>query len=129
MPIKLFTRFALTLLFAFVFASAGAQAKTERRTIDTERFERLQKSKNAVIVDVRTAEEYNAGRIPGAVHIDVQKDDFTQRIQSLDKKKTYLLYCKSGRRSEKAMNLLYDNGFRNVYHLKGGYTAWSATKK
>ena len=101
----------------------------ERKTISGEKFERKMKKKNAVVLDVRTSEEYNAGHIPGAVHIDVLKDDFTQQIQPLDKKKTYLLYCKSGRRSEKALNTLYTNGFKKVYHLEGGFTRWTGAKE
>ena len=84
---------------------------------------------NAVVIDVRTAEEYAAGHIPGALHMDVQKEDFTSQIQALDKSKTYLLYCKSGRRSEKALNILYNEDYKKAYHLKGGILAWTGAKE
>ena len=79
---------------------------------------------SAIILDVRTAEEFNSGHIENARLMDVQKDDFIQQLSSLDKNKTYLIYCRSGKRSEKALNLLTEQGFKKAYHLKGGYLAW-----
>jgi rhodanese-related sulfurtransferase len=101
-----------------------AQVNTGKRTITEKRFERKMQKKSAVLLDVRTPEEFQSGHLPGAVNIDVQKDDFEQNIQPLDKNKTYLIYCKSGRRSEKALKMLYDAGFKKAYHLKGGIIAW-----
>ena len=109
------------LVFSF---PSQAQLNTKKKTISERKFERKMQKKNAVVLDVRTTEEFQAGHLPGAVNIDVQKDDFGQNIQPLDKSKTYLVYCKSGRRSEKALKMLYDAGFKNAYHLKGGITAW-----
>ena len=127
MPIK--TIF-LSLLFSAFFAAAHAQVHTGRKTLSQKSFARKMKKKNVVLIDVRTSEEYNAGHLPGALHMDVLKqEDFKQQMAPLPKKQTYLLYCKSGRRSEKALNILYDSGFKKVYHLKGGYTAWQGAKE
>lgn len=52
-----------------------------------------------VVVDVRTAGEYAAGHVAGAINIDVESGDFASAIGTLDKSKTYLVYCHSGRRS------------------------------
>lgn len=79
---------------------------------------------NVVVLDVRTPEEFKQGHIENAVLIDVNESNFTEKVQSLDRHMTYLLYCRSGKRSEKALNILDSSGFRKAFHLKGGYLEW-----
>lgn len=77
------------------------------------------------LIDVRTPEEFNEGHIENAVNIDFYSDQFIDEInKSLDKNKTVFLYCKSGGRSGKAYTMLKENGFKEVYDLKGGYSNW-----
>jgi rhodanese-related sulfurtransferase len=119
------------ILFFMVFAlttgtvSLYAQESKDRRSISEKKFNRLMKKNNTVVIDVRTAEEFSSGHIPGAIHMDVQKDNFTQLIQTLDPSKKYLLYCKSGKRSAKATAILKENDFNDVRHLQGGMQQWS----
>ena len=87
------------------------------------------KKENVAIIDVRTEKEYSEGHIPDAQNIDVQNENFAAQIQSLDKSKTYLLYCRSGKRSAKALNILKEAGFKKVYHLKDGFMEWDGAKK
>ncbi|RYF99747.1 MAG: rhodanese-like domain-containing protein, partial [Chitinophagaceae bacterium] len=80
---------------------------------------------NIVILDVRTANEFNQGHIPKARNIDVLETDmFKQQIALLPKDKTYLLYCRSGKRSATALNLMKENGFANIKHLQKGFAGW-----
>ncbi len=122
-------------LFLFFIAAfcmpAGAQVQTTSKseTLTPRKFEKRMKEKNTAVIDVRTAEEFASGHIPAAQNIDVQQENFTSQIQSLDKSKTYLLYCRSGKRSAKALNLMKENGFDKVYHLEGGITAWKGAKE
>ncbi|MFY0627360.1 MAG: rhodanese-like domain-containing protein [Reichenbachiella sp.] len=81
---------------------------------------------NAVLLDVRTKEEVEQGKIPGAVHIDFYQEDFKDKINELDQSVPYLIYCASGGRSNKTATLLLENGFTEVYDLKGGIRAWKA---
>jgi rhodanese-related sulfurtransferase len=76
------------------------------------------------IIDVRTQKEYEETHIPGAVNIDFRSADFRKEINRLDRKKTYLLYCRTGVRSAQAMKTMREMGFRNVAHISGGITAW-----
>ncbi|MBO5847507.1 MAG: rhodanese-like domain-containing protein, partial [Bacteroidales bacterium] len=55
---------------------------------------------NVQLLDVRTAEEFAQGRIPSAINMDVNAENFDEMIKSLDKNKTVALYCRSGRRSK-----------------------------
>ena len=67
-----------------------------------------------VVIDVRTPAEYAAGHIAGAQNIDVEASDFAAKIASLDKKASYLVYCRSGRRSAIAADQMAAAGFTDI---------------
>jgi len=77
-----------------------------------------------VILDVRTEEEYIEGHIENALNMDFYSETFKQDLDKLDKNKTYLIYCRSGSRSARALQLMGELGFREVYNMSGGYIAW-----
>jgi len=79
---------------------------------------------NNVLLDVRTAEEFNAGNIPNSVNIDYSSEEFDSLIKDLDPDKTYYVYCQAGGRSTKACSKLQDAGFKNVVNLSDGYKAY-----
>ncbi|MEM6299087.1 MAG: rhodanese-like domain-containing protein [Bacteroidota bacterium] len=83
-----------------------------------------QGAKEIVILDVRSQGEVAQGKIRGARNIDIMRPDFKEKVQPLPKDKTYLVYCRSGRRSAKACNTMHSLGFDKVANLKGGYLAW-----
>ncbi|MGF1533399.1 MAG: rhodanese-like domain-containing protein [Bernardetiaceae bacterium] len=86
--------------------------------------ERLKKgAARVVLLDVRTAGEVAGGKIRGARNLDIMRPDFKERIETLDKSKEYLVYCRSGRRSAKACRILTKAGYQAA-NLKGGYMAW-----
>lgn len=78
------------------------------------------------VIDVRTPEEFEAGHLADAVLIDIYRDDFTQQLDALDRTTPYLIYCRSGNRSEQARQIMTDLGFTNVTDIAGGYQAWQA---
>lgn len=85
----------------------------------------LEKNKNALILDVRTEEEFIAGFIPEAINIDIYKGQgFIDEIEKLDTSKTYYVYCRSGARSAQACALMHQHGIENAYNLMGGITEW-----
>lgn len=80
---------------------------------------------NAVILDVRTEDEFNEGFIANAINIDIHRgQDFVNEIENLDKSKNYYVYCRSGMRSAKACEIMNQLGFENAYNLIGGITEW-----
>ena len=81
------------------------------------------------VIDVRTPEEFEEGRIEGAVLIDVTSPDFAERIAELDRDVPYVLYCRSGNRSVTAREVMADLGFADVADIEGGITAWVAEGK
>lgn len=80
---------------------------------------------NAVILDVRTEDEFNEGFISTAINIDIHRgQDFVNEIEALDKNKNYYVYCRSGMRSAKACEIMNQLGFENAFNLTGGITEW-----
>ena len=95
------------------------------QNISVPQFKEMMNKEDIIILDVRTVEETSTKTIDGAITIDVLDAIFENEIHKLDKSKTYLVYCRSGRRSVKACNIMADSGFKNLYNLIGGYIAWS----
>ena len=81
---------------------------------------------NFVILDVRTPEEFLGEYIENAVNLDYYSDTFRNNLDKLDKNKTYLIYCRSGRRSENALNIMKELDFREVYNMLGGVVKWKS---
>lgn len=77
-----------------------------------------------VILDVRTPEEFAEGHIVGAVNLDVQAKDFEKKLRALDRKKSYLVYCRTGNRSRKATVAMEALGFRSIFHMNEGIVKW-----
>lgn len=89
-------------------------------------WEKVQQDSNAVILDVRTADEWNRGIIPGAINIDIYKGQgFIDEVEQLDKSKTYYVYCAAGARSGQACAVMQQLGFTDTYNLMGGISQWS----
>lgn len=82
------------------------------------------------LLDVRTEEEWNEGHLEGAVRADVTEKDFETAVKKVtDPTKPVLVYCRSGGRSARAAKRLEALGYKVVYDLDGGITAWKKAKK
>ena len=79
-----------------------------------------------VIVDVRTPQEFTEERIEGAINLDYYADTFEDELDKLDKSKTYVFYCRSGRRSGLTLDLMRELGFKEAYNILGGIIDWKA---
>jgi len=119
---------ALALLITFLCLSSQAFAAVANITAQDAQTIIAKNSGNPdfVILDIRTPPEFSQGHIAGAVSIDYYDPQFKAKLAQLDKTKTYLLYCRSGNRSEKALKILEDLGFTNIYHLQHGILEWQA---
>ena len=131
------TVIALLLSLSVVTAARAADAKDEQKpssgekkeakgfkNVDVAEFERLRTDKKNAVLDVRTRREFDAGHIPGAVNIDVNAPDFREKVEKLEKNKTYLVHCAAGVRSAKACDRMSHLAFPNLYNLEGGFKAW-----
>ncbi len=100
------------------------------KNVSAEDAEKLLKEKKEIVVlDLRTEAEFKAGHIAGAKNIDFLGDDFAKQIGALDKTKTYLVHCGSGRRSTKSLEIFQAQKFSSILHLNEGFKAWEAAGK
>lgn len=74
----------------------------------------------AVLIDVRTIGEYDAGHYEGARMIDFYSPDFKAELAKMDRNKQYFIYCRSGSRSGQALQIMRKLGFTKIYDLAGG---------
>ena len=110
------------LMAALGLTTACGQANYENA--DVKGFAELMNDTNVVVLDVRTADEFKEGHLEGAVNIDYKQGDFVeQAVTKLPKERTIAVYCRSGRRSAGAAELLAKEGYR-VVNMKGGIIAW-----
>ena len=110
------------LMTALGLTTACGQANYENA--DVKGFAELMNDTNVVVLDVRTASEFKEGHLEGAVNIDYKQGDFVgQAVARLSKDRTIAVYCRSGRRSAGAAELLAKEGYR-VVNMKGGIIAW-----
>lgn len=111
-------------------ASCQSQSASKGFTdLDVAAFKQKMAEPGVILLDVRTPEETAEGKIAAdCAEIDFEASDFEAKIDKLDKDKTYLIYCRSGNRSSQASALMAEKGFKHLYNLDGGYTAWTDEK-
>ena len=114
-------KYLLTCLALAIMISCHAQS--EFKSVDIDEFKTEISKSDVQLVDVRTAQEFSEGHIPGAMNIDVNAPDFEEKIKALDKKENVAIYCRSGRRSKMAANKLTAAGFK-VIELNTGFLSW-----
>lgn len=111
------------ILVALGFCSAVAANAGEFTSLSVTEFASAIKNDSIVIVDVRTPMEYKSGYIQGAQNIDVKSADFQTEAAKLDKNKKIAVYCRSGKRSKMAANVMADLGYK-VIELNSGIMGW-----
>ena len=117
------------LLGVLGFAACSSAQSDSIQTVPAEEFAQIIKADSVVLVDVRTAGEYDAGHIENARNIDVLKDDFRSvATETLPKDRIIAVYCRSGKRSLKAAAILAKEGYK-VVNLRGGWLEWTEYKR
>ncbi|WP_221929957.1 rhodanese-like domain-containing protein [Fodinibius sediminis] len=107
-------------VMGLVIVLGACSSDSPVKRISAEEFQQKIEEEPGVIIDVRTKDEYNAGHLAMVdEHHDLLNGDFEAHLKSLDKEKTYYLYCRSGNRSGKAADLMAQNGFKKVYNIGG----------
>ncbi|TCK85546.1 rhodanese-like domain-containing protein [Albibacterium bauzanense] len=103
-----------------------ASSSGQIQTINAEQFNKLLVLDEVQLVDVRTPEEFQSGHIKDAENIDYNNENFKSKASSLDKSKPVLVYCRSGKRSASAAEILKEMGFTKIVSLDGGMISWEA---
>lgn len=111
---------ALIGLLFLMFKPASSGAQVENVTAD-KAAELV--SSGVQAVDVRTAGEFQAAHLPGAVNLPV--DQLQTLAASLDRTQPVVVYCATGSRSVSAVDILKSAGFSKIYHMNEGMVAWT----
>lgn len=113
------------ILMVCCLTALSCQAQRSSQDLSPKEFQKkLKSTDDVVLIDVRTDAEVKESRIPGSVQINFNSPDFKEKIVALDTTKTYMVYCRTGGRSTKAVDVMKSAGIKKVYNLKGGITAW-----
>lgn len=115
----------MMMTFAAATGAGSCAAQTDKiTTVDTPVFAKDVKGDDVQLLDVREPDEYAESHLPGAVNISLNSDDFVPQVeQRFEKSKPVYVYCRSGRRSLKAAELLAAKGYRMI-NLEGGILDW-----
>lgn len=123
---------AAVALFLSCFLTGFAVADEEKPKDGPVKVEQAEKaiSSGIQLLDVRSKEEWDEGHLKGAKLLPVSEEDFAGKAKAfLDPKKPVLVYCRSGKRSEKAAKELRKAGFSPVQEMEGGILAWEKAGK
>lgn len=117
--------FVISVIIIFCLCGCGTDSKLNSDgTIDYVYAKELMINENAILVDVRSEDEYNEGHIDGALLLpvdNINEDSASEVIESKDS--TVIVYCRSGNRSSQVLQILNDLGYENVYDL-GAMSNW-----
>ena len=112
------------LAFSLGLWACAGNKKVEYKNLTSAQFEEFIKDSEVQLLDVRTPEEYTEGHIPSSLNINVKDENFASPIDDLlTKDKKVAVYCRSGKRSRAAAEVLAKKGFR-VYNLDKGILNW-----
>lgn len=120
---------AIAAVALLVGCGLNRQKNNSYKSLDNREFAKLIKSKDVCLIDVRTAEEFAEGHIPGALNIDMHLTDFVEKcLDVLQPGQTAALYCRSGRRSKVAAEALAKK-WPAVRELNGGFINWDGERE
>ena len=118
------TKLLITLIVVFSTISL-AQGQQPKQVTSKEAAKMLKSDKSLVVLDVRTAEEFNNGHIKGANNIDIRQPDAFVKIDKLDRNTRYIVHCRTNHRSKIAVDHMVQSGFKNIIQITDGFNGWS----
>ena len=116
-------KYLLGTLIAFLCTACMANPSGAERITAQEAKARMEKNPHAIVLDVRTEAEYRSGHIKGAVLLPLDRLEAEAETVLPDKEAEILIYCRSGRRSADAGEILGVLGYKNIADF-GGILLW-----
>lgn len=110
---KFFKAIVASLIALFAVASLSACSTSDP----------IDMTSVAAVIDVRTPAEFAAGHLEGALNIDIESADFATQLEALDKSADYVVYCRSGNRAGRALEIMPSYGFTGTLTNAGGVDA------
>ena len=115
----------IAVIFASTMVLTSCGGQSGAADLSAADFQAKTQESGVIILDVRTAGEFAAGHIEGAINIDVEGMTFEGEIKNLDPTQTYAIYCQSGRRSRIAVETMNEGGFTKLFNLDQGIASWT----
>ncbi len=116
------------ICLGFVLSAQSAQDSTRIIAVSAKEaadlIEKHKGDEDFAILDIRTAGEFQSGHLAKSILIDFYSKNFADQLSRLDKEKTFLIYCRSGNRSTKSIELFKKLKFKKVYHMASGIRVW-----
>ncbi len=119
-------KFILAMLIVFSSAFSNLEAANKIQIDSKQASEMLNKDKKIIVLDVRTAVEFNEGHIKGAVNIDIRQPDAYSKLDKLNHSVKYLVHCRTNHRSGIATDYMVQKGFKSTYQIMDGFPGWAA---
>lgn len=116
----------IAVIFASTLALTSCGGSSTAVDLNPTDFQAKAQEAGVILLDVRTAGEFNSGHIEGAINIDVEGMTFESELANLDNTKTYAIYCQSGRRSRIAIDTMTKAGFTKLFNLDQGIGSWQS---
>jgi len=115
------------LITLTLLGSACSESQSQSTSLKADDFsEKIKQNPEAIVLDVRTPEEFAKGHLEVAKNIDWKNNNFINKVEQIDKSKPVFVYCLSGVRSAAAAKKMREAGFTQVYELDGGIVKWRA---
>jgi rhodanese-related sulfurtransferase len=115
----------IRIIITTVLLALTVAVTAQVTSVSPETAARKIKNRNVTVLDVRTVAEFKEGHLQRSVNIDVlDSASFVRQIALLPRNKTYVVYCRSGKRSLKAAEIMQQQGFSKVLNMKGGILEW-----
>ncbi len=116
----------ISLVMALFFVSCKDKSVAEEvKVISVEEVREAMGNGEFQLIDVRTIEEFGEGHLKNAKNICVTDDDFKEKVEKLNRNEPVYLYCRSGKRSARAGEILREMGFTEIYDMDGGILKWN----
>ena len=120
MKIKILLPVIVLLFSSMINIQAQIKHEVNSKEVNT----MLQKDKKFVVLDVRTANEFNEGHIKNAVNIDINQPESLNKIDKLNRNGKYIVYCRTHHRSGIATDHMVKTGFKTIYQMIDGFPGW-----
>ena len=118
------------IYLGFVLPSLSAQDSTRIIAVSAKEAADLIDKHNGdsdfAILDIRTPGEFQSGHLQSAILIDFYSQTFADRLSRLDKEKKFLIYCRSGNRSTRSLEIFKKLKFQKIYHMANGISTWKS---
>ena len=114
-------------IFSGCISDTKPSEKSRYKDISVQQGKEMVDRGEVFILDVRTPEEYAAGHIKGSTLLavqDIPEQELGEKLKDIPKDRKILVYCRTDRRSTQASQILVENGFSEVYNMKGGIIGW-----